>query len=276
MIFSKTGHSQVVSASVSPLYCRHCNCLPYSETASAKRQRTYMLTNTPRIRLNFRTLVLASCLAATALLSGCASSGGAGPIQNITERDERRIAKLKEDELYQRARQALDTGAWDSALQLYNDIELRYPFSETARQAQLEGLFAHYRLFQEDLVVSLANQFINQYPRHPHVDYAHYMKGLANFRRATPDVGSWFKSDHTVRDPGYAREAFFAFSRLVNSQPNSDYAHDARLRMLFLRERLAKHQWHIIQYYQRKNGWVAVINRSKIILEDYALSLIHI
>lgn len=229
-----------------------------------------MLTNTTRHCLNIRNLIIACCLATTALLSACASGGGAGPIQSLTDRDERRIARLKEDELYQRARKALDSGAWDSALQLYNDIELRYPFSETARQAQLEALFAHYRLFQEDLTVSLANQFINQYPRHPHVDYAHYMKGLANFRRATPDVGSWFRSDNTVRDPGYARESFFAFSRLVNSQPNSDYAHDARLRMLFLRERLAKHEWNIIQYYERKNAWIAVINRSKMILEDYA------
>lgn len=219
---------------------------------------------------SFRHVLVVLSLCLSVGITACSSNNSAGPIQNITERDERRISRLKEDELYQRARKALDSGAWDSALQLYNDIELRYPFSDTARQAQLEALFAHYRLFQEDLVVSLSNQFINQYPRHPHVDYAHYMKGLANFRRATPDVGSWFRSDHTMRDPGYARESFFAFSRLVNSLPNSEYAHDARLRMLFLRERLAKHQWHIIEYYQRKNAWVAVINRAKLILEDYA------
>lgn len=217
-----------------------------------------------------RSLTIMAAIFATSLLPACSSTpDSAGPIQNITERDERRIAKLKEHELYQRARRALDTGAWDSALQLYNDIELRYPFSDTARQAQLEALFAHYRLFQEDLTVSLANQFINQYPRHPHVDYAHYMKGLANFRRATPDVGSWFRADYTERDPGYAREAFFAFARLVNSLPNSSYAHDARLRMLFLRERLARHEWHILQYYERKKGWIAVANRAKLILEDY-------
>lgn len=220
--------------------------------------------------ISFRHVLIATAVGLSLTVTACSSNNSAGPIQNVTERDERRIARLKEDELYQRARQALDSGAWDSALQLYNDIELRYPFSETARQAQLEALYGHYRLFQEDLVVSLANQFINQYPRHPHVDYAHYMKGLANFRRATPDIGSWFKSDHTMRDPGYAREAFFAFSRLVNSLPNSDYAHDARLRMLFLRERLAKNQWNIVQYYQRKSAWIAVINRSKLILEDYA------
>jgi outer membrane protein assembly factor BamD len=233
-----------------------------------------MSNQTPRhsfyLRHIGRHIGLIAVIALSAFVSACSSNNSAGPIQNITERDERRIAKLKEEQLYQRARQALDSSAWDSALQLYNDIELRYPFSETARQAQLESLFAHYRLFQEDLVVSLANQFINQYPRHPHVDYAHYMKGLANFRRATPDVGSWFRSDNSVRDPGYAREAFFAFSRLVNSLPNSDYAHDARLRMLFLRERLAKHQWHIVQYYQRKNAWVAVVNRAKLLLEDYS------
>lgn len=222
-------------------------------------------------KMFIRCLTITAAIFATSLLPACSTTpDGAGPIQNITERDERRIAKLKEHELYQRARRALDSGAWDSALQLYNDIELRYPFSDTARQAQLESLFGHYRLFQEDLTVSLANQFINQYPRHPHVDYAHYMKGLANFRRATPDVGSWFRADYTERDPGYARESFFAFSRLVNSLPNSAYAHDARLRMLFLRERLAKHQWHIVEYYQRKKAWVAVANRSKLILEDYA------
>lgn len=226
--------------------------------------------------INLRHITTAVFLICLTALSACSSNNSAGPIQNIVDRDERRISKLNEAELYQRARRALDNAAWDSAISLYNDLELRYPFSETARQAQLETLYAHYRLYQEDIVVSLANRFMTQYPRHPHVDYAHYMKGLANFRRATPDVGSWFRADTTVRDPGYAREAFFAFSRLVNSFPNSDYAHDARLRMLFLRERLAQHQWHIIQYYQRKNAWVAVVNRSKVLLEEYqGSSLTH-
>lgn len=215
------------------------------------------------------TRVLIAVLTAT-LIAGCASDGDiAGPIQDVKQTSDRRLNKLSAEVLYLRARRALDTGAYSAALALFDRIDTRFPFSEVARQAQLERAYAHYRQFNEGAAVAATNRFINQYPRHENIAYAYYLKGLATFRVAAPDDDNWYSADYTTRDISAAREAFFAFAQVANGFPNSAYAKDSRQRMLHLRDRMAKHYLNIMKYYERKRGWVAVVNRGKQILEEF-------
>lgn len=211
-----------------------------------------------------------SLLIATATLTGCASNGdNAGPIQNIKEASDRRLNKLPAEILYARARRATDTGSYTNALSLYDRIDTRFPFSDVARQAQLERAYVHFRQHNELSAISAVNRFINQYPRHKNIAYAYYLKGLASFRFAAPDDDHWYSSDKTTRDIGSSREAFFAFAQVVNNYPQSPYAADARRRMLHLRDRMAKHYLNVMEYYERKSAWVAVVNRGQLILENY-------
>lgn len=223
--------------------------------------------------LSQRRLITALLLPIAALTiattSGCGSAKKKASQSVLTQAEKQQAALQAESQLYARARSSLDNGSYDSALAFYEVLETRFPFSETARQAQLESAFAYYKLFNNEAALTNANRFITQYPRHENVDYAYFIKGLVGFREAGKGTGGFMRSDKTMRDPSSAREAFFAFSQLVNRYPNSNYAADARQRMVFLRDRLARHQWHIIEYYQRKNAWVAVAARSKQLIADF-------
>ncbi len=59
------------------------------------------------------------------------------------------------------------------------------------------------------------------------------------------------------------------FSQLIRRYPDSIYVSDAKQRMIFLRNRLAKYENHVAQHYMERGAYVAAINRAKYALEQY-------
>ena len=49
------------------------------------------------------------------------------------------------DVLYQRASEALAGGNYEGAIRVYEALEARFPFSDGARQARLDLMYAYYR-----------------------------------------------------------------------------------------------------------------------------------
>ncbi len=82
-------------------------------------------------------------------------------------------------------------------------------------------------------------------PTHPRVDYAWYVKGLVDFERTPNILERAFRVDLSERPPTTARKSFTAFKTVVEQYPKSDYAHDARKRMIYLRNRLADYEVHV-------------------------------
>ncbi|KOR29208.1 competence protein ComL, partial [Achromatium sp. WMS2] len=81
------------------------------------------------------------------------------------------------------------------------------------------------------------------------MDYAYYLRGLVNYNRKLGFIDRYLPTDVSQRDPGSAKDAFQDFSELVSRFPNSRYAEDARNRMLYLRDNLAKSEVHAARYY---------------------------
>ena len=79
----------------------------------------------------------------------------------------------------------------------------------------------------------------------------------------------WFRVDLNQRPPTQARRAFNAFSTVVEQYPNSDYAHDARRRMVYLRNRLADYEIAVAHYYVGRGAYVAAAQRAKVAIEEF-------
>lgn len=173
------------------------------------------------------------------------------------------------EQIYTRGESLLRSGDYNGAIRYYEALEARYPFSEQARQARLDIIYAYYRARQSESAIDAADQFIRENPTHPRVDYAWYMKGLVHFERMPNVLERWFRADLTRRPPADARRSFQAFQTVVERFPQSDYAHDARQRMVFLRNRLADYEVHVADYYLRRRAYVAALNRAKFCIENY-------
>ena len=173
------------------------------------------------------------------------------------------------DALYDKAQQDLRTRDFSFAIKNLELLEARFPFSNATRQAQLDMLYAYYENGDRENVIDQADQFIRENPTHPRVDYAYYMKGLANFDAERNFMERWFGIDLSKRPPENSRAAFQAFQTLIQRFPSSQYAPDARQRMIFLRNRLANYEVYVAHYYFNRGAYVAALNRSKYAIENY-------
>lgn len=216
------------------------------------------------MKSTFRILAAALAVALTACSSDPSTLPATNPFKGSKSEREMR---LEADGLYKLARRSLDSADFQGAIQRYNNILLRYPFTDYATQAQLESIYAKYRAFDPDGALSTADRFLKEHPRHASVDYVHYLKGLVNFQRGE----SLFDAlvDTSGQDVGFARRAFDDFALVLQRHPNSRYAGDAQQRMVYLRNKIATHELTIVKYYVRRGAHVAAARRAEKIIADY-------
>ena len=83
--------------------------------------------------------------------------------------------------LYAEAKASLNENEYKTAIGLYEKLEARYPHGTYAQQAQLETAYAYYKYEEPESAIAAAERFIKLHPRHEHVDYAYYLRGLITF-----------------------------------------------------------------------------------------------
>jgi outer membrane protein assembly factor BamD len=202
-----------------------------------------------------RILVLSSAVAL--LAAGCG-----GRRDNI-------VRDAGPETLYERGTDAMDGGNYVNAIAYFQQLEARYPFSNLTRQAQLDMIYVYYRSRQREQAIDAAEQFERENPTHPRVDYCLYMKGLVYFDQAPNMLEKLFNTDLSERPPKDTQLAFSTFQDLIRRFPDSEYAEDARQRMIFLRNRLAAYENYVAGYYMKREAYVAAANRAKYALEHY-------
>lgn len=173
------------------------------------------------------------------------------------------------EDIYSEARGHLNSGNWQSAIELLEGLEARYPYGDHAQQAQLDIAYAYYKNADHLSAVLAAERFIKLHPRHENVDYAYYLRGLASFDQGSSALQRFFKQNPAARDPKVLREAFDHFDELITRFPDSRYAADAVQRMTHARNLLAEHEILVADYYLRRGAHLAAVNRAQHVLETY-------
>ena len=201
--------------------------------------------------------ILLFAAAAAMLASGCGN------------RRDRLVDSAGPEELYDRGSASMRSGNYPTALAYFQQLEARYPFSNVTRQAQLDMIYVYYRARQPESAIDAANEFEQENPTHPRVDYCLYMKGLIYFDAAPNFIERMFRVDMSERPPRDTLLAFATLDELIRRFPESEYIPDARQRMIFLRNRLAEYENHVASYYIDRGAYVAAVNRAKYAIEHY-------
>lgn len=201
----------------------------------------------------------AACLALAVLfIAGCVGN------KQQADDDVSNIA-----EAYELARESVSRSNYRRGIEIYEAIQARYPFSDLARQIQLELMFAYYEANMRELAIEAAETFIRENPIHPRVDYALYIQALSYFEAEPNFIERWFRRDMSKRPPKEVEISYVTLRRLVERYPASAYAADAQQRMIYLRNRLAAYENHVADFYLRRGAYVAAVNRAKRAVEEY-------
>jgi outer membrane protein assembly factor BamD len=193
------------------------------------------------------------------LLAGCAS--------NNDEPNELRNAEAAA--IYETAKRAMDRGDWQTATQELESLQAQYPFGIHATQAQLDIIYVYYRSGDVASTVAAAERFRRINPRHRAVPYTWYMQGLALEEKNSDLLKRWVGVDGTLRDPVPRRQAFDAYTTVVEQFPESDYADDARTRLDGLFADGARYQLSVAEFYADRRAWVAAARRAITVIDEF-------
>ncbi|MEO1035090.1 MAG: outer membrane protein assembly factor BamD [Pseudomonadota bacterium] len=172
-------------------------------------------------------------------------------------------------DVYQQAQRSMDSGNYPRAIFILEQIQNRFPFSDLGKQAQVDLIYCFYKSGRVEEAIDAADQFIRENPTSPLLDYALYIKGLTYFDEEPGRFSQMFGVDRAARPPAENRQALATFLRLLERYPSSEYADDARQRVLFLKERLARYENYVAEFYLRRGAYVAAANRAKQALEQF-------
>lgn len=204
-------------------------------------------------------------LCALLIIAGCSSK------KNTLSEDE--LVSQAVEELYGKAKSALDRGNYNFAINNYQRLESAFPYGEFTEQAKLDMIFAFDKTGQVDKAVEAADNFIKLYPTHQNVDYAYYMKGVASFEKRSGAIDKFIKGGKkSIRDPKPYRDSEKAFDELIKRYPNSIYTDDAKKRVVYIRNALAARELAIAEFYFDNQTYVAAVNRCKTIIYRYETS----
>jgi outer membrane protein assembly factor BamD len=199
-------------------------------------------------------LLLLACAAALPL-AGCAHGGKQG--KGDTAYVARDVSTL-----YSTAKKTMDSGDYETAAKLFDEVERQHPYSVWARRAQLMSAFNYYLATKYNDAINSARRFVTIHPGNAEAPYAQYLIAMSYYQQI-PDVN---------RDQSPTASAQEAFGELIRRYPESRYAADARLKLDLITDHLAGKEMEVGRFYQRSGQWLAATYRFRDVVDKYQTS----
>jgi outer membrane protein assembly factor BamD len=160
---------------------------------------------------------------------------------------------------YTEAYEALNRGDTYFAAKKFLESELLYPQSEWAPKSALMASYSFYlQNFYSEALFNL-DRYLNTYPTDKNVSYAYYLIAICYFETIEDEK----------KDIEPILKAKKNFEILVEKFPDTDFALDSKFKLDLIEDLLASKEMYLGRHYQKKNKWVASINRFKNVIENY-------
>ncbi len=208
-------------------------------------------------RLNIQALFAAILLAGTLLiLPGCATVEGLFSFVGLGDGNS---TPDTPDGLVMEGMDDFNRGKYSAALETFNDIKERFPFSPHSLLAELKSADCSFYMgnFQEAIVSY--EEFSINHPSNEAMPYVFFQIARSYYKQI----------DSIDRDPGAAIDAIATFSRMLNSYPDSQYTDESKARIHAARNFLANHEMYVAAYYLRTEEYDQSESRLKYLIKHY-------
>lgn len=176
---------------------------------------------------------------------------------------------FSEQTYYERAQKSLLRNQLEDASIALQALDTYYPTGAYTEQAQLDLMYTRFRQSDYTSAVSTAERFIRLYPNNPQLDYAHYLRGVANMEMGFDSLLRYTSLQQAHRDVGFLRVAYDNFNELLQKYPNSRYRYDATQRLQHISQQFAENEINVARYNVKRGAWVGAIQRARWVLEYY-------
>ncbi|SPD75798.1 Outer membrane assembly lipoprotein YfiO [uncultured Desulfobacterium sp.] len=163
------------------------------------------------------------------------------------------------DELMEEGNNYFEKGYYQGAIDSFQMIIDRYPYSKHCIDAALKLADAYYRREKYDEAFNAYNEFQRLHPKNVNIPYVIYQKGLCQFNQVRT----------TDRDQSHTYLAREEFERLTKNYPQSEYADLAHWKMRECYMALAEHEIYVGHFYFKNKEYEAAMARYRFVLENY-------
>jgi len=199
----------------------------------------------------FGRIVAVACFAA--FLGACSMFGPSKMTDEVI---------IPPDTLYQSALSDMDAQRYNSAIDNLKKLERQHPYSEFNEKAKLMEVYANYRISKFDDAILAADRYMALFPSSDQMPYVLFLKGTSYFAQIT-DI---------TRDQDISQQAIDVYTLLINNYPKSDYAKDARDKMVIAVDQLAGKEMSVGRYYEGNGQYAAAINRFRNVVDHFQTS----
>jgi outer membrane protein assembly factor BamD len=156
----------------------------------------------------------------------------------------------------------MDAQRYMTAVGTLEKLQRQHPFSEFNEKAKLMEVYANYRIGKFDEAILAADRYLALYPSSKEYPYVLYLKGNAYFGQIK-DI---------TRDQQISRNAIETYTLLINNYPESEYAKDAKDKLVVGVDQLAGKEMSVGRYYLGNGQYAAAINRFRVVAEQFQTS----
>lgn len=214
-----------------------------------------------RVGICARSIRFAAVLLAGLTLSACETMQNLNPLAMFEDRGPKSDIGVEQpaEVLYNDGLGRLEKKQYEAAAKKFVELDKQYPYSEWSRKSLILQTFAHYEAGEYEDAAGAGRRFVSLYPSDKDAAYAQYLVGMSYFRQI-PDV---------TRDQERSEKALLALDEVVRKWPKSEYAADARERVLVARDQLAGKEMDIGRYYLKERNYTGAVNRFREVLVRY-------
>lgn len=149
---------------------------------------------------------------------------------------------------------------WDRAIQKYQEVKNKFPYSKYASLAELAIADCHYKdeAFAEAQVAY--QSFKDLHPKHAQIDYVTHRLGMSFFMQLPSSID---------RDLTLANSAILYFDEMISQYPNSTHIPEAKEKRTAAYKMLAEKEQYIADFYFKREMYDSALVRYEGLLKKY-------
>ena len=180
------------------------------------------------------------------LCAGCSWFGGKKP-------------EKSPEELMSEGLSAFDDGDYTEAVESFQKLKDRYPYSKLAIGAELKLADALFKKKEFEQALEAYREFETLHPKNKSIPYAIYQQGMCYFLRM----------NSIDRDQTSTRKALAEFERLRREFPTDPFSLQAQRKIRECLINLAEYEFYVGHFYFQAGHYLAALRRFEYLITHY-------
>jgi outer membrane protein assembly factor BamD len=198
-------------------------------------------------RSSHKIIYFIACVFLLSLLGGCAGKQQVSMDQTVPEA------------LLARGLKSMERHEYQYAINVFQTIKDRYPYSKTVITAELKMAESYIKLKDYESALTAYDDFEKLHPKDSNIPFVIYQKGMCNLDQV-----------RTIdRDQTYTIKAREQLERLVRRFPESEWANKARTKIRECIVYLAEHELYVGHFYYNMGEYASALDRYIYLIKHY-------